>query len=341
LPATLTVTVTNNPPSVSAAASPTVLLAGQSTSFASTASDPDGDALTYSWDFGDGATATTANPSHTYISAGTYTATVTVTDIANATATSSVVIHVYTNADRPTALFVSNVLNGFVGEAVGFDATLSTDPENNIVSYSWDFGDGSPLGSGQAIARKYTAVGTYTVTLTITDARGLTDTTSLSMVILPADELGQLNTFLSYKVSWNRKTTNADSLSLDALVNVGGAKLTATTPLSLGIVGQTFSGTSGKTLQLLKAPSGQLVKWQVKAGKRGSPSGTVQLKATITHASVGLAFNQAGIVGTKSANGKIPLNLKVGGLTLSSSITSSFRFGNGGVKASGGGQGPN
>ena len=44
------------------------------------AADPDGDALTYAWDFGDGGTSTAANPTHTYTANGKYTATLTVRD---------------------------------------------------------------------------------------------------------------------------------------------------------------------------------------------------------------------------------------------------------------------
>src|SRR3546814_17388256 len=35
--------------------------------------DPDGDTLTYSWDFGDGAPSSAANPSHSYSATGTFT----------------------------------------------------------------------------------------------------------------------------------------------------------------------------------------------------------------------------------------------------------------------------
>jgi PKD repeat protein/pimeloyl-ACP methyl ester carboxylesterase len=57
--------------------------AGQNTpvSFdASASSDPDGETLTYAWDFGDGTTATGATPQHSYAIPGLYTARVTVTD---------------------------------------------------------------------------------------------------------------------------------------------------------------------------------------------------------------------------------------------------------------------
>lgn len=57
-------------------------------------SDPDGDALSYAWTFGDGATSTAADPSHTYTANGQYTATLEVTDPSGKSATASVRITV-------------------------------------------------------------------------------------------------------------------------------------------------------------------------------------------------------------------------------------------------------
>ena len=42
--------------------------------------DPDGDPLSYEWDFGDAASGAWAKPIHTYTSQGTYSVTLTVTD---------------------------------------------------------------------------------------------------------------------------------------------------------------------------------------------------------------------------------------------------------------------
>ena len=53
---------------------------GTALAFTATGTDPDGDTLTYAWDFGDGTTSSAQNPSHAYLTAGSYTARVTVSD---------------------------------------------------------------------------------------------------------------------------------------------------------------------------------------------------------------------------------------------------------------------
>jgi len=53
---------------------------GEPQRFTAAATDPDGNTLTYRWDFGDGSTGAGAMVEHAYRSAGTYTAVVTVSD---------------------------------------------------------------------------------------------------------------------------------------------------------------------------------------------------------------------------------------------------------------------
>ena len=53
---------------------------GLTVSFTGAATDPDDDALTFFWDFGDGNTSTNVSPQHTYLEQGTYTVTLTVND---------------------------------------------------------------------------------------------------------------------------------------------------------------------------------------------------------------------------------------------------------------------
>jgi PKD repeat protein len=70
----------------------------------------------------------------------------------------------------PTAAFTSTTSD----LTATFDGRGSSDPEGPIASYSWDFGDGTPLGSGAQPSHPYAAAGTYQVTLTVTDSAGAT-----------------------------------------------------------------------------------------------------------------------------------------------------------------------
>jgi YVTN family beta-propeller protein len=59
-----------------------------------------------------------------------------------------------------------------VGEEVSFDASASTDPDGEVATYAWDFGDGEQAVNGPAQAHAYNSPGTYTATLTLTDDEG-------------------------------------------------------------------------------------------------------------------------------------------------------------------------
>ena len=64
------------------------------------------------------------------------------------------------------------------GIPLSFDGSGSTNPDGSIVSYAWDFGD-TTTGSGPAPSHTYTAAGPYTVSLTVTDDDGLTNTATI------------------------------------------------------------------------------------------------------------------------------------------------------------------
>ncbi len=68
----------------------------------------------------------------------------------------------------PVAYFSYSPLEPMVNQMVTFNASASYDPDGGIVSYKWDFGDGT-TGSGIIVNHTYTAVGSYIVTLTIKD----------------------------------------------------------------------------------------------------------------------------------------------------------------------------
>jgi PKD repeat protein len=67
--------------------------------------------------------------------------------------------------EPPVASFTFNC----TGLSCDFDGTGSDDPDGTIASYDWDYGDGSPHGSGATPSHTYATADTYTVVLTVTD----------------------------------------------------------------------------------------------------------------------------------------------------------------------------
>lgn len=88
----------------------------------------------------------------------------------------------------PTASFTQSATTVTVGESINFDASTSDDPDGVIVSYSWNFGDGT-TGTGVTISHSWSAAGTYTITLAVTDDDGATDSATSSITVNPAPVL--------------------------------------------------------------------------------------------------------------------------------------------------------
>jgi cytochrome c peroxidase len=146
-------------------------------------SDPDGTIVSYDWDFGDGNTGTGVAPTHSYAAAGTYTVTLTVGDDAGASDTATTTASI--TANQPPVSDPNGPYTGSVGSSVQFEGSASYDPDGGpILYYDWDFGDGG-TGIGMAPTYTYAASGLYTVTLTVTDETGTTDTASTTANINP------------------------------------------------------------------------------------------------------------------------------------------------------------
>ena len=123
----------NRAPTAVAGANRTSGAAPLTVSFSSAGSaDPEGGALTYLWDFGDGTTSTAANPTKTYSANGQRTATLTVTDPGGRTGNASVVITVGNTAP---AVALSTPVDGSTfsfGDTVPYTITV-TDPEDGTI----------------------------------------------------------------------------------------------------------------------------------------------------------------------------------------------------------------
>lgn len=132
--------------------------------------DPDGDALKFFWDFGDGRTSTETDPAHTYTKPGQY----------------GVVLKLYDGfAPEPTVAIIPVFIGGSplaipsftdttvcVQAMITFDGSRSVNPVGTIGSFAWDFGDGE-TALGQTVQHSYSKPGVYSVALTVVGTEGV------------------------------------------------------------------------------------------------------------------------------------------------------------------------
>lgn len=122
----------------------------------------------WNWDFGNGTLANVQHPSVTYSQPGTYTVTLVVRNADGTTGiTKTNYITVYPS---PSASFTANLTIGCVPVNIQF-SDRSTSTSGNIVSWEWDFGDGS-RSTAQNPSHSYTTTGFYNVSLTVTSSTG-------------------------------------------------------------------------------------------------------------------------------------------------------------------------
>lgn len=144
---------------------------------ASLSVDAENDPLSFSWDFGDGSTMTGLAPTHTYSAAGMYDVSLTVSD---AKATSTIVKEVNVTTATVNLPPEANATHSISGLTIAVDASSSTDPNGDTLTYQWDFGD-SNTSLGEQASHTYSVDGSYTVTLTVSDG-ALSDNTSFTVV---------------------------------------------------------------------------------------------------------------------------------------------------------------
>jgi PKD repeat protein len=96
--------------------------------------------------------------------------------------------------EAPTAAFTISSQAGQAPFAVNFSAVLSEDEDGTIITFEWDFGDGSS-GSGENVTHTYTSAGTFTVVLRVTDDDGDTGTNNKKIYVSPAEAAGPTASF--------------------------------------------------------------------------------------------------------------------------------------------------
>ncbi len=250
--------------------------------------DPNGTALQYRWDFGDGSATVTgpSTTSHTYQSFGTYTARLRVTD-PNSGLFDEASVDVIVVNNSPNAVVSAEPTSGPLVLQVNFSGLQSSDvetPKDQLI-FQWDFGDGSTANdagvaglSFAAVSHSYTKAGNFTAALTVTDSGGKKGTATITILAGNTNPVPKVfHTGLSGPHPWQvvfnaRQSYDADGDALTVEWNWGDGTANETYPATTGKPGAGGDGSVPHTYQL---PSGQTqATFKTKATVRDSRGGT-------------------------------------------------------------------
>lgn len=154
------------------------------------------------WDFGDGGTSTDQSPNYAFISTGTFTVQLTVT---NSSGCTSMVTETVTVNDPPVAQFGA-APSVCPGTPENFDDQSYGGNGGTLVGWNWNFGDDS-TSTEQNPVHIYSASGTYTATLVVTNNFGCTDSTFLFINVLGAPVPSFTSTESGLQVTFTNTST--------------------------------------------------------------------------------------------------------------------------------------
>jgi len=189
----------NNPPNVPAIPSgPMTGYSGIPYSFSTSTTDPDGDQVKYTFDWGDGTSSTTGlqpsgstgSLSHAWNGQGEYRVWVKATDSRGASSDWSSPLTITIPNRPPNAPSApSGPANGYTATSYTF-TTSATDPDGNQLKYTFDWGDGATTitnylssGSTASASHKWSQAGTYSIKVMVTDSDGADSGWSSSVTI--------------------------------------------------------------------------------------------------------------------------------------------------------------
>jgi PKD repeat protein len=235
---TLVAVTTNRAPTLTVPSYPYV---GQNqlTMFTVTAADADGDALRFTWLWGDGGMSVTTTPyaTHSYSQRRAYTLTVYADDLTgiaghNVTGSNTVTVVTPTQHAPSIISFVATPTTVETGQAVTFTAVV-TDQDGGVLRLTYNYGGGvydvwnsaSTLPSEQVThseTNAFTSAGTKTVFLSVTDAGGqnTTITPGITVIVLPPNEepivspLDPISSYTGATLSFNGDAFDPDNAVL-------------------------------------------------------------------------------------------------------------------------------
>lgn len=177
------------------------------------ASSVNGGAITsWSWDLGNGNISFAQNPILVYNTPGSYNVVLTITSNLGCTATLSDTLNIY---PMPTAAF--NFTQGCIGTSIPF-VDQSTVGFGNIVSWSWNFGDGT-TSTAQSPQHVFTAAGNYNVSLVVATPGGCSATISRVVQIFPQPVLSFTSTPTTICQGGSVSLTNTSTSSNGVISN--------------------------------------------------------------------------------------------------------------------------
>ena len=183
---------------------PYELIEGDSGEFRAYGVKPNG--ANYLWDFGDNLGGSGEIVNHVYVDEGHYTITLTVIDDKGSIGVAKTQITILHRNEQPVSSLESTY--GGKGQTIKvnslafFDGGSSSDPDGDVLTFLWDFGDGN-IGEGIRPNHFYESIGNFTVTLTVSDNGNLSSTSQTWVLV-------QIRT---YSISFSEQTVTIPALA--------------------------------------------------------------------------------------------------------------------------------
>lgn len=206
---TTTINVVMTPPTASFTTQYTTYDVGEYINFTNQSQN----AVSYYWEFGNGATSTLKNPTHSYSAEGSYNVKLTATADNGLTDRYTKTLNVVLTP--PTASFTTQYTTYGVNEQI----SLVNNSQNSI-SYYWEFGDGNTSTLSNPI-HSFSAEGSYNIKLTATAENGLTDTYSKIIDVVYEPVACFTTEYTDYFIDETVNFTNCSTDATEYLWNFG------------------------------------------------------------------------------------------------------------------------
>ncbi len=181
--------------------------------------DPDGDVLTYEWDFGDGHKARGQQVKHIYAQGGAYPVGLVVDDghgLANSRHSAAMVVTI----NRPPIAVAGDAITGCAGVPIIFNGSGSTDMDGDPLSYGWDLGNSKSADIVNP-STIYAKGGHYEARLTVRDDSALECDTDMDTVSVLVAQSPTADAGPDRKVCANTRVSfdGSKSYDIDGVVN--------------------------------------------------------------------------------------------------------------------------